>query len=80
LLLWLAGKLYDYYMNDLSYADRREVLGEVLADQLQAILEYVKEIPIIKEGLSSIEIRLSNVESLLRMHEADIVYLRQKIA
>jgi hypothetical protein len=67
-------------MNDLSYADRREVLGEVLADQLQAILEYVKEIPIIKEGLSSIEIRLSNVESLLRMHEADIVYLRQKIA
>jgi len=67
-------------MNDLSDEGRREVLGEVLADQLQAILEYVKDIPHIKQDIIDIKDRLTNVENILQMHEADIVYLRKKVA
>lgn len=59
-------------MQSLSGDEQRRVLGEVLADQLQAILEYVQEIPAIKEHLESIENRLTKIEGTLNIHEADI--------
>lgn len=67
-------------MNDLSDKDRREVLGEVLADQLQAILVYVKDIPKMKQDIRGLKDDMSDVKSLLQMHEVDIMYLRKKIA
>jgi hypothetical protein len=67
-------------MQSLNEDERRAVLGEVLADQLKAILEYVSEIPGIKNRLEGIETRLSNVENILTMHDEDIRYLRQHLA
>jgi len=67
-------------MFDLTDDEKRQVLGEVLTDQLQAIFEYVKDIPIIKDRLDDIEGRLENIEGRLDMHEADLLYLRQKLA
>lgn len=66
-------------MQSLGNDEQRKVLGEVLSDQLQAILEYVQEIPSIKTRLSGLEqkvgrvdSRLTVVEGLVRAHEADL--------
>ena len=67
-------------MFDLTDDEKRQVLGEVLTDQLQAILEYVKEIPGMKDRLDTIEGRLETIEYRLDMHEVDLLYLRQKLA
>jgi hypothetical protein len=67
-------------MQSLSDDESRQVLGEVLADQLKAILEYVSEIPGIKEDIRSIKERLTSLEYKFDMHEADIGYLMKKVA
>ena len=66
-------------MQSLNDDERKEVLGEVLADGLKAIAEYVKDVPAIKEELhqvhatvSEINERLSVMEHVVRGHEADI--------
>lgn len=50
-------------MESLSEDEFRQVLGEVVADQVKAILEYVSEIPAIKLRLDSIESRLDSLEN-----------------
>ncbi len=69
-------------MQSLSNDERREVLGEVLSDELKVILEYVQEIPDIKHKLYEIDDRLTKVEDRLiviehvvKAHDADIKYL-----
>lgn len=66
-------------MQSLSDEERREVLGEVLADELKAIHEYVRDIPLIFARLDKIDARLDSVENVTQMHEADIAYLRKEI-
>jgi len=39
------------------------VLGEVLADELQAIMEYVKDVPYIKRKVSTLEKDMKKVKS-----------------
>jgi len=67
-------------MQSLSHDEQRQVLGEVLADQLQAILEYVQEIPFIKRKMEAMDERLIEVERITRAHEVDIRYIRSKLA
>ena len=67
-------------MQGLSDDERRAVLGEVLADELKVILECVKDIPQIFVRLDRIETRLDRSEKILEMHEADISFLRTKMA
>lgn len=38
-------------MQSLSDNERKTVLGEVLHDQLQVIIEYVSDIPVIKKDI-----------------------------
>jgi hypothetical protein len=66
-------------MHHLSDDDRKLVLGEVLADQLDLILEYVKEIPTMKKELQEmhtkvdeIDTRLIVIEHVVKEHEKDI--------
>ena len=66
-------------MQSLSDSEQREVLGEVLADQLQAILEYVQEIPFIKQEISDIKDRLTSVEQIVKRHEVDIRQIRHQL-
>lgn len=66
-------------MQSLNEDERRQVLGEVLADQLQAILEYVKDIPLIKRELHEVKERLTEVERIVRIHEVDIRQIRDHL-
>jgi hypothetical protein len=75
-----SGSIISFTMQDLSDEERREALGEVLADELKAILEYVKDIPQIKEDLTIVKIDVANLKEKFNMHEADIRYLRSKFA
>lgn len=73
---------------------RKEVLGEVLMDELKAIREYVQDVPVIKQTVERIDDRLEVVESdvkaikavvtdhsrQLQRHEVEIKDLKQKVA
>jgi hypothetical protein len=66
-------------MQSLNDEERREVLGEVLMDELNAIHEYVKEIPGIKNRLDTLEEKMDKMggrlnldETILKAHEIDI--------
>ncbi len=81
-------------MQSLNDDERREVLGEVLADELKVIHEYVQDIPLIKQKLAEVDQRLIRVEDRLvvveavtraheavtRAHSADIKYLMRQLS
>lgn len=74
-------------MKSLSDDERKEVLGEVLADELKAINEYVKDIPKVKEEVHQVlatvddlNERLTVMEHVIKSHEVDIRYLKHKTA
>ena len=66
-------------MQSLDDNERREVLGGVLADELKVILEYVKDIPLIKQDTREIKKRLTSVERIENAHEFDIKQIRQHL-
>ena len=72
-------------MNSLSDEEEKQVLGEVLKDKLDAILEYVKDMPVVKEEVhqvhatvNEISDRLNVVESVVKEHETDLKKLKGK--
>ncbi|HVU59559.1 MAG TPA: hypothetical protein VHC98_01845 [Candidatus Saccharimonadales bacterium] len=74
-------------MQSLNDDERQQVLGEVLADELKAILEYVKDVPHISQELhqvhaavNEISDRLAVVERVVKEHEADIKHLKHLAA
>ena len=74
-------------MQTLSDDEKREVLGEVLADELKAIHGYVKDIPEMLQQMSSMDNRLENVESDIKVikaavtdHETQLHGLKSKTA
>ncbi|HTB49183.1 MAG TPA: hypothetical protein VK712_03815 [Verrucomicrobiae bacterium] len=67
-------------MQSLSDDEQRGVLGEVLADQLQVILEYVQVIPSMQQQLRTMNERLSDVEYMMKVHEVDIKQIRRQLA
>lgn len=50
-------------MQSLSEDETKKVLGEVLSDQLKAILEYVKDIPSIKRDVDTLGEDMRQVKS-----------------
>lgn len=74
-------------MISLNDEERREVLGEILMDELKAIHECVADIPVIKadiamlkEDVSELKDDMKVVKVVLRDHEKDIRYLKTKVA
>ena len=74
-------------MQSLNDDERKEALGEVLADELNAILEYVKDVPAMQNELhqvhatvNDISDRLSVLEHVVKEHESDIKQLRRRAA
>jgi uncharacterized protein YaaN involved in tellurite resistance len=74
-------------MQSLDDDERKEVLGEILADELKAIGEYVKDVPKIQQEVHQIHAtvddmndRLKVFEVVLKEHEADIRSLKRKAA
>ena len=68
------------YMQSLNDDERREILGEVLLDELRVIREYVQDIPGMKQQIHEINERLIVVEGVVNAHEFDIRQLRQQLA
>lgn len=74
-------------MMSLNDDERREVLGEVLMDELRVIREYVSEIPLIKKDVAELKLIaeehtqiLQRHDVLLRVHGRDIEQLKAKLA
>lgn len=66
---------------------RKEVLGEVLMDELKAIREYVQDIPVIKQDVAEIKqdvavlkTDVKAIKAVVREHETGIKILKQKAA
>ncbi|HVV26291.1 MAG TPA: hypothetical protein VHC21_04675 [Candidatus Saccharimonadales bacterium] len=57
-------------MQSLSDDEQRQILGEVLSDQLRAILEYVQEIPDVKRRLGGLETNVGRMDNRLKVVEA----------
>ena len=60
-------------MDSLSDDERKKVLGEVLMDELKAIYEYVKEIPVIrrdvdilKKDMIIVKSNIATIKSVLK--------------
>lgn len=66
-------------MQSLDDDERKDILGEVLFDELKAIREYVSEIPAIKRKLNEVDQRLIEVERIVKIHEVDIRQIRQHL-
>lgn len=71
-------------MQSLSEEERREVLGEILADELKAIREYVQDVPAIKQQLHQVKTtvddmhdKLSVLEHVVRDHEGELRQLKR---
>jgi predicted nucleic acid-binding Zn-ribbon protein len=74
-------------MQSLNDDERKAALGEVLADELKVIKEYVEDVPDIKlkvhkidATVSEINDRLSVLENVVKEHETDIRKLKAKQA
>jgi hypothetical protein len=59
-------------MQSLNDDERKAVLGEILADELKVIAEYVKDIPQIRKDVEEIKGRLTNVESDVKVIKAAV--------
>lgn len=66
-------------MQSLSEDEKRQVLGSVLADQLSAIQEAVKDVPEIKTKLDKMERILSEVDSDVKVSKAAITDLSRTV-
>jgi len=74
-------------MQSLSDDERRDILGEVLMDELKAIHEYVKEIPDLKKRIGKLEDKMDQVwdrfnidESILKAHDIDIRIINSRLS
>jgi hypothetical protein len=74
-------------MQSLNDDERKEVMGDILADELQAIREYVQDVPLIKQELhhvaaavETISGHLSVISTVVKDHESVLQKLNQKIA
>ena len=70
-------------MQSLTDKERKEVLGEVLADELKVIREYVQDVPIIKDGVARLEndmeivkTDIKAIKAVVRHHSLEIKALQ----
>lgn len=59
-------------MQSLGDNERKEILGEILADELKIIKEYVKDIPTLKLDVSEIKTDVSELNSDMKIVKAAI--------
>ena len=66
-------------MQSLSEDEKRQVLGTVLADQLTAIQEAVKDVPQINKKLENLETVLDNIAGEIRIVKAAVTDLSTQV-
>jgi hypothetical protein len=74
-------------MADIDDKTLRKVLGEVVADQVKLILEYVSEIPAVraelrevKDDVTILKQDMGIVKHMLTIHDKDLRELKQRMA
>ncbi len=66
-------------MQSLGEEEKRQVLGSVLADQLSAIQEAVKDVPEIKKQLADIDVGLHKLTDDLNVIKAAINSISEQV-
>lgn len=66
-------------MQSLSEDEKRQVLGTVLADQLTAIQEAVKDVPEIKQKLENLDTVLEKIGADVRIVKAAVTDLSVQV-
>ena len=56
-------------MQSLNDDERKAVLGEVLADELKAISEYVKDVPAMQQELHQVHAAVDDISDRLKVIE-----------
>lgn len=65
-------------MQSLSDDERKEVLGEVLADELKLITEYVKDVPLAIRKIDSLGQDMKEVKSDIKVIRAAVTDISQQ--
>ena len=60
-------------MQSLDDDERRAILGEVLADQLQVILEYVSDIPEMKRDIAVLKTDVTELKSDMKIVKLTLI-------
>ena len=60
-------------MHSLDDETRKQVLGEVLMDELKVIREYLEDVPIIKQKVTKLETDVEELKSDMKIVKAAIV-------
>lgn len=63
----------------LNDEEERQLLGEVLADKLQAILEYVEDIPAIKRYVQTLKTDVEELKTDMKVVKAVLADHSQKL-
>lgn len=66
-------------MQSLSDDERKAVLGEVLADELKAIKEYVKDVPVLKQDTQVIKNDVTELKSDMKIVKAAVTDLSKQV-
>jgi septal ring factor EnvC (AmiA/AmiB activator) len=66
------------HMQSLSDDERKQVLGEVLHDELQAILELVKDVPAIRHDLTQVQSDISELKQDMKIVKAAVTDLSRQ--
>jgi|GEM_PF-882492 len=84
---WFDRAYAMYTMQSLDDENKRDLLGEVLHDELRIIMEYVKDLPAIKhrlvkveDGIGNVHDRLITLEAITRDHENGLKALADRLA
>jgi hypothetical protein len=66
-------------MQSLSDDEKRAVFGEVIADELQAIHEYLQDLPTMKRTLAHIERNVTDLTSDMKVVKTILVDQSQQL-
>jgi hypothetical protein len=66
-------------MQSLNDKERKEVLGEVLSDELKVIMEYVKDVPYIKRKVDTLEKDIQEVKSDIKVVKAVVTNMGRQL-
>jgi chromosome segregation ATPase len=66
-------------MQSTSDDERKEILGEVLHDELRAILELVKDVPAIKQELHQVHTDVEDLKQDMKIVKAAVTDLSKQV-
>ena len=67
-------------MPDLSDDERKQVLGEVLMDELKAIREYVQDVPAIKADVAQLKEDVTELKADMKIVKAAMTDQGRQVA